>query len=1009
MDMRLGTAHWADPAQVDQKDRYRYGKIWLGRSATPNHTPLGYIDDRHICLVCGSRGGKGASSIITNLCLWPGSVLVVDPKGENATVTAARRGKGSDVCEGLGQAVHVLDPFNEAKVDGCYRSKFNPLDALKTAGKETVNAASLIANALVVLHEDAKEPFWEETARNMVWGLVMHVATAPEFEGRRNLLTVRQLITSGDWMAVERLKALGANEIAPAQFMLWKSLAENPALNGAVADVGNSILEMWKEDAKLFRGSLQEANTNTSFIIDPDMQECLGASDFDLRDLKKSEEGVSIYLCLPQRHMDTHYRWLRMMISLVYSEMEKLKEEPASGYDVLFLLDEFAGLRRMETIEHAAAQMAGAHVKMFFVLQSLVQLKAVYKDSWENFLSNCSIKLFSSVDDQFTREHISKLIGDTEIIREVHSEGDSSSESESQSESESDSESESLSESESESASSSRSESSGDSLSYGHTETEGTNRSSSRSRSHGVNESRSFTSGHSYTRGRSSTWTPNGISLTTSDSGTGSTSTTNSEGTSDSWSESDTEGSSRGSSDSVTAGRSRTSGTSASETSGRTRGATHGSTRGATRGTTEGTTHGRTTGKSETVHRRRLISPEEIGRLFARIDDRNHSAYPGLGLALIAGQDPVAFRRVNYFEDIQFIGYFQPHPQHEFRPPRKHVISTKDWEPYKKYIPDLNWSLFLLPGAIVHEGEVIGCMNSKAFKDLVPIRAPCSGRIVAVPEKVNMGKPEGAARFLEYFKAGSKPAEAIPEKLPEATLPENFAALAGLGSSTNETGLLAGLPAFKDAPNLLSSFNLTFELGDVEILSYDEAASPADAFEVVAARCREIELERRRAIEAEERRSREQQRFKEEEERRKREEAAREAERKAAVEKAARDARYAAALRQWEEDKRRVRQKRDMWILAAIAAGVALLVDIGVTLFTQSPTGIAVGLGVAALIAICGARIRQRVIEERAIKKPSALLFFGILGPLGPALLTNEQMTKRLMEFLEKEKKKVQP
>lgn len=35
------------------------------------------------------RGGKGTSIIVNNLCFWPGSAVVIDPKGENATVTAA--------------------------------------------------------------------------------------------------------------------------------------------------------------------------------------------------------------------------------------------------------------------------------------------------------------------------------------------------------------------------------------------------------------------------------------------------------------------------------------------------------------------------------------------------------------------------------------------------------------------------------------------------------------------------------------------------------------------------------------------------------------------------------------------------------------------------------------------------------------------------------------------------------------------------------------------------------
>jgi type IV secretory pathway TraG/TraD family ATPase VirD4 len=92
-ETRLASAHWETPDVVSKRYPYTLkGKFWLGRNE--EGSPLGYCDDRHICLVSGTRGGKGTSVIVNNLCLWPGSAVVVDPKGENATVTADRRGKG---------------------------------------------------------------------------------------------------------------------------------------------------------------------------------------------------------------------------------------------------------------------------------------------------------------------------------------------------------------------------------------------------------------------------------------------------------------------------------------------------------------------------------------------------------------------------------------------------------------------------------------------------------------------------------------------------------------------------------------------------------------------------------------------------------------------------------------------------------------------------------------------------------------------------------------------------
>lgn len=54
---------------------------------------IGLNDDRHVMTIAGSRAGKGVSLIVPNLIFYEGSALAVDPKGENATITAGRRGK----------------------------------------------------------------------------------------------------------------------------------------------------------------------------------------------------------------------------------------------------------------------------------------------------------------------------------------------------------------------------------------------------------------------------------------------------------------------------------------------------------------------------------------------------------------------------------------------------------------------------------------------------------------------------------------------------------------------------------------------------------------------------------------------------------------------------------------------------------------------------------------------------------------------------------------------------
>ena len=79
MAMRIATAEWADPAEVEHRYLYRAGTIWLGRSASEHQVPLGYQDDRHVCLVGGTRAGKGTTGIVPTLITVAGLNLRPGP------------------------------------------------------------------------------------------------------------------------------------------------------------------------------------------------------------------------------------------------------------------------------------------------------------------------------------------------------------------------------------------------------------------------------------------------------------------------------------------------------------------------------------------------------------------------------------------------------------------------------------------------------------------------------------------------------------------------------------------------------------------------------------------------------------------------------------------------------------------------------------------------------------------------------------------------------------------
>ena len=594
----LGTARWLDTeearAQLGFADSFATGQVWLGEVPDAGAAPVGYKDDRHICLVSGARGGKGTTVLIPNLLIWPGSCVVVDPKGENATVTARRRGAGSAYTRGMGQKVHILDPFGAVKLDASLKSRFNPLDALDPGGEETVDEVARIAETLIVT-QNSNDPFWEESARALLKALILHVLTHADFAGMRSLVTVRRLLSQGDWITVDLLRQHGEAEIPSGHGLLWEGMARSDAFRGVVAGVGEQFRTM---SEKTRSSVLRVALNNTEFMDSPPMQRMLEASDFKIASLKTDPKGVSLYLSLPQRYMNTHYRWLRMMIALLVTEMEKVPGRPATGHPILFMLDEFAGLKRMEVIENAAAQIAGFGVKLLFVVQTLVQLKEVYKDAWETFLGNAGTKIFFDIEDDFTRSYLSRQLGEREIAR--------------------------------------RTQSGNRSQSTSSSSTTGTSDSTTEGRSQSETRGQSETSGSSssYSEGRTGhmdfflfTRFATNPKQWSQQSGSGF-----SQSSSESFSHSDSVSSSR------TASRSQSR--------------------------SESETLGSTSGWSEAIHKRLLMTPDEIGRYLARVDDRASPTYPGMMVVLMPGRFPAVLRRVRYFDSPWFERCFDPHPDH---------------------------------------------------------------------------------------------------------------------------------------------------------------------------------------------------------------------------------------------------------------------------------------------------------------------------------------------------------
>jgi type IV secretion system protein VirD4 len=386
----LPDATWPEAEEIAASYQYDGTQVFLGEASG---SLIGINDNRHAIVVAGSRSGKGRSIIIPTLLEYPGSMLVIDPKGELASITANRR-------EQLGQKVVVLNPFGEgADWIRDLKSQFNPMDILTPDSDTIIDDASLIADSLVV-QSNSDDTHWDESARNLLAGLILHVATHQEYQGERNLVTVFGL-----------LQQLQSN-ITDGMPGLYFEMTGNRALGGKICD--SAIVFYSKSETE--QASIQStAIRNTEFLKSGQIAASISGNDFDLSELKTAPKGMTIYACLPASRMATHSRWFRLFINLAIEVMGRVPGKPACGQQTLFLMDEFHVLGHMQVIATAAALMAGNpyYVKLMPVLQDLPQLKASYEKVWETFLGNAGIAVFFGNNDMTTLEYVSNRLGKT--------------------------------------------------------------------------------------------------------------------------------------------------------------------------------------------------------------------------------------------------------------------------------------------------------------------------------------------------------------------------------------------------------------------------------------------------------------------------------------------------------------------------------------------------------------------------------------------------------------------
>lgn len=347
--------------------------------------PLDYAGERHLIVFGPNGSGKGTRFLVpTLLTVKDRSILVIDPKGELAAITA-------DYRRSLGDVV-ILNPFD---VLGLGSDGFNPLAMLDASSPFFYDDAAALGEALI--RTEGKDPHWGESAQGLVVGLLMWEKIKKG--DAATLGHVRTMLTEPDEFEsyVDEEGGRHRDQTKGLRITAADMIAEGGPI---IASLASRFTEQTNELASI----RSTADTQTRWMLSPPVSADLAKNGIDFRRLK--EKPTTVYLILPAQNMRTHAVWLRLVIVTALRALYR-----AGGTRTLFLIDEMPALGHLGPLEDAFGLVRGFKVQIAGVCQDLTQLKALYSDRWESFLANAGAILGFAPNDLTTAKWMSERAG----------------------------------------------------------------------------------------------------------------------------------------------------------------------------------------------------------------------------------------------------------------------------------------------------------------------------------------------------------------------------------------------------------------------------------------------------------------------------------------------------------------------------------------------------------------------------------------------------------------------
>lgn len=372
-----GDAKWATEKDIRKAGLREKKGMLLGKDTRGKLLVAGGY--QHALLFAPTGSGKGVGFVIPNLLFWEDSVFVHDIKLENYELTSGWRQQH------MQQKVYLWCPADANGVSHCY----NPLEWISTKPGQMVDDVQKIANILLPDTSD----FWESEARSLFTGIVLYLCATPE--KIQSFGEVVRTLRSDDvvYNLAVVLDTIG-KQIHPVSYMNIASFLQkaDKERSGVISTL-NSKLELW---------------------ANPLIDTATASSDFNINHFKRQK--TTVYVGLTPDNL----KRLQPLMQVFYQQATEFlsRQLPSEDdkYGVLFMMDEFPTLGKMEQFKTGIAYFRGYNMRLFLIIQDTEQLKDIYEDAGMNsFLSNSTYRITFAANNVETAELISKMVGNKTV------------------------------------------------------------------------------------------------------------------------------------------------------------------------------------------------------------------------------------------------------------------------------------------------------------------------------------------------------------------------------------------------------------------------------------------------------------------------------------------------------------------------------------------------------------------------------------------------------------------